>query len=201
MKYPRLSRDFYLRPTLEIAKSLLGKFLVHEYNGKKIGGMIVETEAYVGTKDRAAHSYGGRKTNRNEIEYGIGGHVYIYLVYGLHLQLNFVTAGMDEPECVLIRALEPSDGIDLMKKLRKTHNETNLTNGPGKLCQALNLNKSLNGHDLCEKGSHFYIEDRGIKVPLKDIKKGPRIGIDYAGPYWSKIHWRFWVKDNLFVSK
>ncbi|MFA4843858.1 MAG: DNA-3-methyladenine glycosylase [Candidatus Margulisiibacteriota bacterium] len=197
----RLARDFFFPSTLEVAKSLLGKFLIHEYHGQKIGGMIVETEAYVGKKDKASHAYKGKRTQRNEVEYGSGGHVYIYLVYGLHLQLNFVTAGRDEPECVLVRALEPVDSLDLMKKFRQTNNEANLTNGPGKLCQALNLNRSLNGHDLCEKSSHFYIEDRGIIIPSKDIKKAPRIGIDYAGPYWSKIHWRFFVKDNPFVSK
>ena len=191
IKRSRLSRDFFLHTTLDVAKLLLGKFLMHEYHGRKIGGMIVETEAYVGKKDKASHAYKGRRTQRNEVEYGIGGHVYIYLVYGLHLQLNFVTAGMDEPECVLIRALEPTDSIDLMKKFRKTDNEANLANGPGKLCQALKLNKSLNGHDLCEKRSHFYIEDRGMIIPSKEIKKGPRVGIDYAGPYWSKVHWRF----------
>ncbi len=155
--------------------------------------MIVETEAYIGKKDRAAHSYGGRRTKRNEIEYGIGGHVYIYMVYGLHYQLNFVTAGKDEPECVLIRALEPTDGIDAMKKFRHQKDERNLANGPGKLCQALHLDRSLYGHDLCAKGSKFYIEDRGVKVLPGRIKKGPRIGIDYAGPYWAKVHWRFWL--------
>lgn len=199
-KHSILPRNFFLHTTLEVAKSLLGKFLIHEYRGKKIGGMIVETEAYIGPEDRAAHSHKGRRTKRNEVEYGPGGHVYIYLVYGLHLQLNFVTKGKEEPECVLIRALEPTDGIDLMKKFRHTDNKANLTNGPGKLCQALNLSRSLNGHDLCEKGTHFYIEDRGIVVPKNKISKGPRIGIDYAGPYWSKVHWRFWVKDNPFVS-
>jgi DNA-3-methyladenine glycosylase len=201
MANQKLTRNFFLKPTLSTAKALLGKYLVHEYRGKKIGGMIVETEAYVGKKDKASHAYKGRRTLRNEVEYGIGGHVYIYLVYGLHLQLNFVTAGKDEPECVLIRALEPTDGVELMKKFRKINNEGNLTNGPGKLCQALNLNRSLNGHDLCGKGSHFYIEDRGINISSKQIAKGPRIGIDYAGPLWSKIHWRFWIKNNPFVSR
>lgn len=168
----RLRRPFFLQPTLKVSQALLGKYLVHEYKGQKLAGMIVETEAYIGRRDRAAHSYGGRRTKRNEVEYGPGGHVYIYMVYGMHYQLNFVTAGRDEPECVLVRAL---DWVE----------------GPGRLCRALHLDKSLYGLDLCAPGARLYLEDRGIKITAKQIKKGPRIGIDYAGPYWSKIHWRF----------
>ncbi len=201
MRDKRLKRGFFIRPTIIVSKALLGKFLIHEYRGQILSGMIVETEAYIGEKDKAAHSYGGRRTIRNEVEYGPGGYVYIYLVYGLHHQLNFVTAGTDQPECVLIRALEPAEGIEVMKNNRKTGKLSNLTNGPGKLCQALALDRSLNGHDLTAKGSDFYIEDRGVKISPKRIKKGPRIGIDYAGPYWSRVHWRFWIKDNPFVSK
>jgi DNA-3-methyladenine glycosylase len=191
MKPRRLRRDFFLRPTLDVSRSLLGKYLVHEYGGRKLGGMIVETEAYIGRRDRAAHSYGGRRTRRNEVEYGPGGHVYIYMVYGLHYQLNFVTAGRDRPECVLIRALEPSDGLATAKQL---------TNGPGKLCRALHLDKRLYGADLCAPGASLYLEDRGVKITAGRIGKGPRVGIAYAGPYWSRVHWRFWVKDNPFVS-
>jgi DNA-3-methyladenine glycosylase len=201
MKPLRLRREFFLQPTLDVSKALLGKYLVHEYKGQKLVGMIVETEAYIGHRDRAAHSYGGRRTRRNEVEYGPGGHVYIYMVYGLHYQLNFVTAGKDSPECVLIRALEPVAGLETMKKLRHSGNLRNLTNGPGKLCQALHLDKTLYGVDLCAPGSKFFLEDRDVKLVSGRIKKGPRIGIDYAGPYWSKVNWRFWVRDNPFVSK
>jgi DNA-3-methyladenine glycosylase len=189
----RLTREFFTRPTLDVSKDLLGKFLIHEYHGKRIGGMIVETEAYVGKEDRASHSFGGRRTKRNEVEYGLGGHVYIYLVYGLHYQLNFVTAGVNEPECILIRALRPTDGIEFMKKFRHTNKESNLTNGPGKLCQALKLDKSFYGYDICRKNAKLYVEDRGIKISAKQIKKGPRVGIDYAGPKWSKVPWRFYI--------
>jgi DNA-3-methyladenine glycosylase len=189
----RLIREFFTRPTLDVSKDLLGKFLIHEYHGKRIGGMIVETEAYVGKEDRASHSFGGRRTKRNEVEYGLGGHVYIYLVYGLHYQLNFVTAGVNEPECILIRTLRPTDGIEFMKKFRHTNKESNLTNGPGKLCQALKLDKSFYGYDICQKNAKLYVEDRGIKISTKQIKKGPRVGIDYAGPKWSKVPWRFYI--------
>ncbi|MFA6170705.1 MAG: DNA-3-methyladenine glycosylase [Candidatus Margulisiibacteriota bacterium] len=201
MSAPRLPREFFTRPTLEVAKDLLGKYLVHEEHGQRLCGMIVETEAYVGREDAASHSYGGRRTGRNEIEYGPGGHVYIYLVYGLHWQLNFVTSVANEPECVLIRALEPVEGVAKMKTYRHTDDPAKLTNGPGKLCQALHLNKSFNGYDLCDKKAKFFVEDRGIEVAAEAVKRGPRIGIDYAGPRWSKIDWRFWIKDNPYVSK
>jgi DNA-3-methyladenine glycosylase len=201
MRPKQLKRDFFNRPTLLVSKELLGKFLVSEYRGHKLSGMIVETEAYVGTNDKASHAFKGRRTKRNEVEYGPGGHVYIYLVYGLHYQLNFVTAGIDQPECVLIRAIEPVEGIDVMRKMRKRKGLRELTNGPGKLCQAMGLTRSQNGLDLCKKGVDLYIEDRGTKIPPERIKKGPRIGIDYAGPKWSKVHWRFWIKDDPFVSK
>src|SRR3989338_5479762 len=189
----RLQRGFFLKPTLDVSKALIGKFLIHEYKGQKLGGMIVETEAYIGKKDKAAHSYRGRRTPRTEVEYGAGGPVYIYMVYGMHYQLNFVTAGKEERECVLIGALEPVAGIETMKKLRKTRDLNNLTNGPGKLCQALHLDKTLYGADLCARDSKLYIEDRGVKVGSREIKKGQRIGIDYAGPYWARVHWRFWL--------
>ena len=200
MNTRRLPREFYLQPTLDVSKMLLGKFLVHEYRGRKLSGMIVETEAYIGPADKASHAYGGKKTDRNQIEYLIGGHIYIYLVYGLYWQFNITTAYHDQPECVLIRALEPVEGIDLMKKYRQTTAIENLTSGPGKLCQALKLDRNCYGHDLCARGAKVYVEDRGIKIPKKPICCGPRVGIDYAGPRWSKIPWRFWLADHPHVS-
>jgi DNA-3-methyladenine glycosylase len=188
MKPRRLPRKFFLQPTLDVAKALLGKYLVHEYKGHRLVGRIVETEAYIGVRDKAAHSYGGRRTKRNEVEYGLGGHVYIYMVYGLHYQLNFVTAAKDIPECVLIRALAPVEGIE------------GKSDGPGKLCKALHLDRSFYGLDLCAQGSRLYLEDRGDRVKPAEIHKGPRIGIDYAGPYWSRLHWRFFLKNIGFIS-
>ena len=183
---------------MEVSKALLGKFLIHEYHGHKIGGMIVETEAYIGPEDKASHAFGGKKTKRNLAEYLIGGHIYIYLVYGMYWQLNISTSFHDVPECVLIRALEPTDGITQMKKLRHTDKASNLTSGPGKICQALKLDKSFYGYDICRRDSKLYVEDRGILIPAKKISCSPRIGIDYAGPYWSKIPWRFYIsKKNM----
>ncbi|MBN3033308.1 MAG: DNA-3-methyladenine glycosylase [Candidatus Saganbacteria bacterium] len=189
MKPRRLARRFFLQPTLVVAKALLGKYLVREYRGRRLAGRIVETEAYIGRRDRAAHSYGGRRTARNEVEYGPGGHVYIYMVYGMHYQLNFVTGGREAPECVLVRALEPAGGV------------RGETNGPGKLCRALHLDRSLYGVDLCARDSRFYLEDHGGKIKPGAIGKGPRIGIGYAGRYWSRVHWRFFLKNNRFVSR
>jgi DNA-3-methyladenine glycosylase len=197
----RLTRQFFIQPTLKVAKQMLGKFLIREINGKKVGGMIVETEAYIGPEDKASHAFGGKITERNMAEYMRGGHVYIYLIYGMYWQLNISTFRKGKPECVLIRALEPTDGIDVMKKYRKIKEVRNLTNGPGKLCEALKLDKKFYGYDVCKKGGKLYLEDRGVRIKPSQIKTSPRIGIDYAGPYWSKVPWRFYIKNNKFVSR
>ena len=203
----RLKRNFFVQPTLKVAKELLGKYLVRIIKGKRISGMITETESYLGPRDRASHAYLYKKTERNKAEYLEGGHVYIYLVYGMYWQLNFSTFKKDKPECVLIRALEPKEEIESMIKNRKLEkpkvmNEKflrKLTGGPGVLCQSLKLDKSFYGEDLT-KSKRFWLEDRGVKVKPSQIKKGPRVGIDYAGPYWSKIPWRFWINRQGEVS-
>lgn len=183
----RLSREFFVQPTLKVSKALLGKVLVRIWQGKRLAGKIVETEAYIGPRDKASHAYLGKKTPRNQAEFMIGGHVYIYLVYGMYWQFNISTEQEGKPECVLIRALEPIEGID------------ESTNGPGKLCRALKLDKSFYGEDLC-RSSRIWLEE-GEEIKSSQIVKAPRIGIDYAGPYWSKIPWRFYIKDNKFVSR
>src|SRR3989338_3792098 len=152
----KLGRHFFTQPAITVAKSLLGKYLVHYDNCVKLSGKIVETEAYVGVKDKASHGYNGKITERNKAEFLIGGHIYIYLVYGMYWQLNITTGKQGIPECVLIRALEPADGIAQMMKNRKIHSVIltlnkvkgkNLANGPGKLCQAMNFNKKHYGLD------------------------------------------------------
>ena len=183
----KLEREFFTQSTLKVAQQLLGKTLVRIWRGKRLAGKIVETEAYIGPKDKASHAYLGKKTPRNRAEFMIGGHIYIYLVYGMYWQLNISTETEGKPTCVLIRALEPVEGI----------NEP--TNGPGKLCRALRLNKDFYGEDLCAS-SRIWIED-GSEILPKQIVRTARVGIDYAGPYWSKIPWRFYIKDNRFVSK
>lgn len=191
--FNKLKREFFTRPTLNVAKEILGKFLIRDINGKKVGGMIIDVEAYIGPRDRASHAFGGKITKKNLAEYMKGGHIYIYLVYGIYWQLNISTSEEGRPECILIRALEPTDGIEIMKKFRKTNNIKNLTNGPGKLCQALRLDRSFYGYDICQDDSIIYLEDRGVVIKPYQINKSPRIGIDYAGGYWSKIPWRFYI--------
>lgn len=179
----KLKRDFYTRPTLLVAKELLGKYIVRKIGKKKLAGRIIETEAYIGPKDRASHAYGGRITPRNKAEYLIGGHIYIYLVYGMHWQLNISTAKAKKPECVLIRALD-SGNPELSK----------LTSGPGKLCRWLKLSKSFYGEDLT-KSERIWLEDRGEKIQPKEIIAHRRVGIEYAGPFWANRKWRFLIKS------
>jgi len=181
MKNSKLKRSFYNRPTLEVAKELLGKYIVRKIGDKKLEGRIIETEAYIGPQDKASHAFGGKITLRNRAEYLDGGHIYIYLVYGMYWQLNISTGGKGKPECVLIRAL------DLDK----------LASGPGKVCRFLKLDKSFYAEDLT-KSKRIWLEDRsGLPEKIKpfQIMSTKRIGIDYAGPYWSKRKWRFLLKS------
>jgi DNA-3-methyladenine glycosylase len=195
----KLDRDFYVREdTVDIARSLLGKLLVVPTpEGQRVSGMIVETEAYLGVTDRAAHTYGGRRTARNESTYLLGGHVYVFFVYGMYYQLNVVTGAIDTPNVVLIRAVEPIEGIEIMRARRGEMKDTNLTSGPGKLCIAFDIDRTLNGEDLL--GDRIWIESCS-DLDVHNVTAGPRIGIDYAGEDIGKP-WRFCIKDNKFVSK
>ena len=195
----KLDRNFYLREdTTKIAKDLLGKLLVvPTADGTRVSGMIVETEAYLGAIDKAAHSYGGRRTHRNEATYLEGGHAYVFFIYGMYFQLNLVTGPVDHPHVVLIRGIEPVEGIDIMRARRCKMPDNNLTSGPGKLCIASAIDRGYNGEDLL--GDRIWVED------YKDFKKseisaGPRVGIDYAEEF-VEMPWRFWVSNNKFVSK
>lgn len=196
MKVPR---KFYLRTdTIKIAHELLGKLLVvPDEQGSRVSGMIVEVEAYMGVTDKAAHSYGGRRTPRNEVTYGIGGHAYVFFIYGMYYQLNFVTGPAEHPHVVLIRAVEPVEGIDKMRERRGPMADKDLTSGPGKLCIAMAIDRGVNGEDLL--GKRIWLEDLK-KIRTKDTDSGKRIGIDYAGEDAAKL-WRFWVEGNKFVSK
>lgn len=195
----KLPRSFYTRQNvLTVARDLLGKLLVvPTSNGKRVSGFIVETEAYRGPEDRASHTFGGRRTKRTEAMYGLGGTSYVYFVYGMYNQFNVVTNTLDVPHAVLIRALEPVEGLDLMRKRRGDHPDRNLTSGPGKLCIALGIDRSLNKADLL--GDRIWLEE-GMKVPRSQIVSGPRIGIDYAKE-WIEKPWRFWIRGNSFVSR
>ena len=195
---PKLSPPFFHQPTLKVAKELLGKFLIRKIGRKILAGMIVETEAYVGFHDQASHAHKG-KTPRNAVMFGPGGFSYVYLIYGMYSCFNITTEEKNYPAAVLIRALEPIDGINLMKKFRGADEVTNLCSGPGKLCQAFKITRELSGLDLT-KSKNFWLEDRGLIIKQKQIVKAPRIGVDYAGNYKDKL-WRFYLKDNKFVSK
>jgi DNA-3-methyladenine glycosylase len=196
----KLPRRFYTREdTLQVARDLLGKLLVVPApDGSRVSGAIVETEAYMGPEDKGSHAFGNRRTKRTEPMFGEGGHAYIYFVYGMHYQFNVVANVKDVPHAVLIRAVEPVEGIEWMKVRRGMEYGVNLTNGPGKLCQALGIDLGLNTMDLT--GDRIWIEKRGITVAPESILSGPRVGIDYAEEFVSKP-WRFWVNGNRFVSR
>lgn len=196
----KLGREWFLtEDTIAAARNILGKLVVvPDEEGRRVSGAIVEVEAYCGISDRGAHSYGGRRTARNEVTYGIGGHAYVFFIYGMYHQLNFVLGPADHPHVILIRAIEPAEGIDVMRSRRGLMKDTNLTSGPGKLCIALGIDRSLNGEDLV-KGSRIWVENCRTFAE-GEIAVGKRIGIDYAGEDADQP-WRFWVKGNPFVSK
>ena len=195
----KLPKEFFERQdTAAIARELLGKLIVvPDEMGNRVSGMIVETEAYLGEADRAAHSYGGRRTRRTEVMYGPGGHVYIFLVYGLYHQLNFVTGPPGTPHAILIRAVEPTEGIEAIRGRRGEMPDRNLTSGPGKLCSALAIDKRFNGASL--SGSDIWLENYQT-VASADVAVRPRVGIDYAGSD-AELPLRFLLRDNRFVSK
>ena len=192
-----LGRSFYERPVLTVAKSVIGKVLVSESPDGVARGRIVESEAYRGPEDRAAHSFGGRRTARTDVMYGQAGHAYIFFVYGMHWHFNLVTGRTGEPHAVLIRAVEPLDGTPLMMKRRgKVRTIRELTNGPGKLCEAFAIGRAHYGLDLCARGP-LYLADG---PPPRKIARGARIGVDYAG-VWAGRKWRFFDPESPFVSR
>ena len=182
--------------TISVAKNLLGKYLIKNINGKYAGGMIVETEAYIGPYDDAAHSFGLKKTKKNEAMYEEGGTAYVYQIYGIHFCFNVVTNQKDKPEAVLIRAVQPDLGIDIMQNNRNKP-INNLTNGPAKLCQALGID--LNYNKISLLSDKLFIAQKQNKQNFK-IESSKRINIEYAKQYKDKL-WRFYIKDNPFVSK
>lgn len=199
----KLHDSFYLQNTLTVAQNLLGCTLVHKLTEGVASGVIVETEAYMGIKDKGAHSYGGKHTPRMDPLYKEGGYAYIYQLHGYNYCINVVAEKKDVPRAVLIRALEPVEGPDLMAERRgidissgKLRDLKNLTNGPSKLCKALAIDTLLNGIDL--RGDELYItKDKDLK---NEIVATPRINIDYAEEYKDKP-WRFILKGNGFVSR
>jgi DNA-3-methyladenine glycosylase len=188
-----LKQDFFNRDTLTVAKELLGKKLVRRFEGHILSGLIIETEAYLGSKDSASHAFKGR-TGRNKNMFGPAGRAYVYFVYGMHYMLNIVTEAEGAPCAVLIRAIQPLDGLKRMEVLRRKSGR-DLTNGPGKLCRAMAVDKSLNGWDLtC--GDKLWLENYRPK-PSAYICAGPRIGIDYARVEDRQAFLRFWIREEF----
>jgi len=195
----KLPDSFYKRDSvLQIAKELLGKLLVTQWDGIVTSGRIVEVEAYNGIIDKASHAFGGRRTNRNEIMYADGGVAYVYLCYGIHHLFNVVSNSKETPHAILIRALEPIKGIDeMLKRVGKKKLDNTLTRGPGNLSKALGL---FTSHSSCSlRSKELFIADDGFVFSKKEIASSPRIGVDYAGED-AKLPYRFCIKGNPFVS-
>ncbi|MCD3245064.1 DNA-3-methyladenine glycosylase [Clostridium botulinum C] len=199
----KLNKEFYRRDTIQVAKDLLGKYIVINEDNEKIIAKIVEVEAYLGINDKAAHSYGGRRTERTKVMYEDGGCVYVFQIYGMYNCLNIVTSHKEVPQAVLIRAVEPISNIDKFSfnRFKKKFNELtkykqkNITNGPGKLCMAMNITKEFNGEDLSL--DRIYMLDNKEEFQVISSK---RIGIDYAEEAKDYLL-RFYIKDNKYVSK
>lgn len=200
----KLPRSFYYGDTLDVSRRLLGKLLVHKVNGIELIGRIVEVEAYKGPQDKAAHSYNNKRTERVEVMYGPPGFAYIFSIYGMYYCMNVVTGDVGIPNAILIRALEPVSPLDQLALNRYNKNYSdlsrrsiiNMTNGPGKLCKAMQIDKSNYGDDLC--GERLYILESDISRDFK-ICTSPRINIDYAEEAID-YPWRFFIKDNPFIS-
>ena len=191
-----LPRSFYLHPTLQVARALLGKVIVHRMESGFLSGRIVETEAYLGSNDPASHAY-REKTGRNSVMFSLGGTLYVYFTYGMHFCANVVTGVEGKAGAVLIRGIEPIEGIDLMRQNRgfaDDGKDRQLTNGPAKFCQAFGIAREQNGADLC--GKLIFITDT-LSMEPKHVGTSPRIGIT-AG---REKQWRFFIKGNEYVSR
>ncbi|KMQ58872.1 3-methyladenine DNA glycosylase [Chryseobacterium sp. BLS98] len=196
----KLPLSYYLnQDVLFLAKDLLGKVLFTEIDGDVTAGVIVETEAYFGVLDKASHAYGGRRTSRTETLYHPGGVSYVYLCYGIHHLFNIVSSVEDEPHAVLVRAVEPLIGSDIMELRRNMPaSKPAISSGPGSAAKALGIDRSFNKKDLTE--NEIWIEDHGIRYSPETIVAGPRIGVVYAQED-ALLPWRFYVKGNKYVSK
>ena len=196
----KLKPEYYLNEdVVGLAKDLLGKVLYTKIGDEITAGIIVETEAYFGIKDKASHAYGGRRTNRTETMYGAGGIAYVYLCYGMHHLFNVVTSIENDPHAVLIRGVEPLVGIEIIEERRNMpYTKGAISAGPGSAAKALGIDKSFNAKNL--SGSDIWIEDHGIRYNEEEIAATPRVGIAYAKEH-ALLPWRFFVKGNKYVSK
>ncbi|MDJ0626407.1 MAG: DNA-3-methyladenine glycosylase [Candidatus Caenarcaniphilales bacterium] len=196
----KITKDFYLRDNVVfIAQELIGQYVLSNINGVTTGGMIVETEAYKGPEDRASHAYQNKRSKRTEIMFAEGGVAYIYLCYGIHSLFNIVTNMQGIPHAVLIRAIEPTIGVEEMMERRKQNKLSyNLSRGPGTVSQALGVNTSHSGTNLSE--NLLWLEYGQKNISINDLLASPRVGIDYAGED-AKLPWRFRLKGNKWIGK
>ena len=196
----KLKEEYYLNEdVVSLAKDLLGKILYTKIDNEITAGIIVETEAYFGIKDKASHAYGGRRTNRTETMYSNGGIAYVYLCYGMHNLFNIVSSKENDPHAVLIRGIEPLVGIDIIEQRRNMpHTKGAISAGPGSAAKALGIDKTFNAKNLT--GDEIWIEDHAIRYKDEDIVATPRVGIAYAKEH-ALLPWRFFIKGNKYVSK
>jgi DNA-3-methyladenine glycosylase len=197
----RPPRAFFRTDAATLARRLLGQRLVRqETDGVRLAGRIVETEAYLGSVDKAAHTYGGRRTQRNAAMWGEAGHAYVYFTYGMHHCMNVVARGPEQPEAVLIRALEPTEGLaHLWPRRAAARRVTDLCSGPAKLCQALAIDRALDGEDLLQSGRLWIERVRQRAVPWRQVVTGPRVGVAYAGE-WAEAPLRFFLAETAYRS-
>jgi DNA-3-methyladenine glycosylase len=196
----KLPEEYYLtNDVVTLSRDLIGKYLFTCINGETTGGYIVETEAYNGIIDKASHSYGNRITPRTKTMFEQGGISYVYLCYGIHEMFNIVTSVAGQPHAILIRAIVPTDGLDIMMHRRNMETlKPNITRGPGSVAKALGISRKLNACSL--QSDIIWVEDRGHAFDALEVDSGPRIGVDYAGED-ALLPYRFYLKGNIFVSK
>ncbi len=192
-KSVQLGREFFERNTLQVARQLLGMRLVRLDNGQRLAGVIVETEAYRGEEDLGCHARAGR-TPRTQVMYGSPGHAYVYFTYGMHWMLNFVTEVEGVPAAVLIRAILPTEGVEVIASRRKGQPMRHWTDGPAKLCQALAINGRLSGSDLCSPKAEIFVEV-GTGISDGSVSNTPRVGLTNVPEPWKSIPWRFFVRE------
>ena len=186
---PRLERQFFTRPTLQVARELLGTRLVRLEGDKRTAGIIVETEAYIGEEDLGCHASAGY-TPRTQVMYGPPGHAYVYFTYGMHWMLNFVVEVEGFPAAVLIRSILPTEGIERIATRRSGRPKQEWTNGPGKICMALAINRDQNGADLCAPEAEIFVE-YGVNISDSSVTKSPRVGLNSVPEPWKSLPWRF----------
>jgi DNA-3-methyladenine glycosylase len=186
---PRLERSFFDRPTLQVARELLGARLVRLEGGERLAGIIVEAEAYIGKEDLGCHAHVGL-TPRTRVLFGPPGHAYVYFTYGNYWMLNFVAEREGFPAAILIRGIVPTEGIEHIAARRPDRPSVHWTDGPGKICIALAINKAQNGADLCAPDAELFMEE-GVSIPDSSVTTGPRVGLNSVPEPWKSIAWRF----------